>query len=132
MQMKRIKLLSLSLLLTCFSLFSYGQEALKYSSGNKELDQLRAEVREEPTDRDNFKLRAIRMKLWAVTLQQQGIRLNDYVDIDNRLNKITRWNNLWNDNQPQEFSDEEMKKLGQIVDEGYARAREISGKSQPW
>lgn len=93
---------------------------IKNSSGNKELDQIRLEVKSTPTDRETFKLRAIRMKLWAVTLQQQGIRLHDYVVIDNRLNGVTRWNNLWNGNKPQVFTDEQISTLGQIIDEGYA------------
>ena len=49
------------------------------------------------------------MKLWAASLQQQGVHLADYVAVDNRLNKITRWNNLWSGNKPQVFSDEEMR-----------------------
>ena len=98
----------------------YGQsEAPRQPSGNAELDSLRTAVASEPTTAENFKLRAIRMKLWAVTLQQQGVRLDNYVAIDNRLNRATRWNNLWNDNEPQVFTAEEMRTLGEIVDAGY-------------
>lgn len=104
------------------------------TSGNKELDQIRSEIKTTPTSRETFKLRAIRMKLWAVTLQQQGVRLDDYVAIDNRMNKVTRWNNLWSGNKPQVFSDEEMATACTIVDEGYAilekyQAVASSGKS---
>ncbi|GAL68412.1 predicted cell surface protein [Jejuia pallidilutea] len=60
------------------------------------------------------------MKLWAVTLQQLGVRLDDYVAVDNRLNSVTRWNNLWNDNKPQVFSDEEMDTACKVIDDGYA------------
>ncbi|QLE02454.1 PQQ-binding-like beta-propeller repeat protein [Galbibacter sp. BG1] len=95
-------------------------QSIENPSGNKELDSIRQAVKELPTGRENFKPRAIRMKLWAVTLQQQGVRLDDYVNIDNRLNKVTRWNNLWSGNEPQEFSDEEMGVLGEIVDDGYS------------
>jgi hypothetical protein len=55
------------------------------SSGDPELDRIRAEVRENPTNRENFKLRALKMKLWVVTLQQQGARLHDYVRIDDGM-----------------------------------------------
>ena len=129
-----MKLLSLIILALLVPLCSFGQLPVDHPSGDRELDELRGAVKTQPTSRDNFKQRAIRMKLWAVTLQQQGIRLDDYVAIDRRLNQITRWNNLWHGNQPQEFSDEEMKQLGQIVDEGYAvlekyQVKATNGKS---
>ena len=72
------------------------------------------------TQRKTFKLRAIKMKLWAAMLQQQGIPLKEYVAIDNRLNKVTRWNNLWSGNKPQQFSDKQMQKVCLIIDAGYA------------
>ncbi len=96
----------------------YGQ--VQNSSGDDELDQIRNEIKEIPTNRENFDLRAIKMKLWAVTLQQQGIPLPNYVEVDNRLNQNTRWNNLWNNNKPQVFSDDQIVTLGKIVDDGYA------------
>ena len=113
------------------TLFAQG---IENSSGDAELDQIRQEVKATPTSRETFKLRAIRMKLWAVTLQQLGVHLPDYVAVDNRLNSITRWNNLWSGNQPQVFTDEQMSKLGKIIDDGYAvlekyQAAASNGKS---
>lgn len=75
----------------------------EYSSGDAELDRIRQEVKNCPTTRETFKVRAIKMKLWAVTLQQLGVRLDDYVEIDERLSKLVRWNNLWNYNTPQKL-----------------------------
>ena len=89
------------------------------TSGSIELDYIRDEIKSVPTIRETFKLRAVRMKLWAAALQQQGVHLEDYVAIDNRLNKVTRWNNLWTGNKPQIFSNVQMSKACKIVDDGY-------------
>ncbi len=99
---------------------TWGQPRIQNPSGDVELDQIRLEINSSPTKRENFKLRAIKMKLWAASLQQQGIHLADYVNVDNRLNKITRWNNLWSGNKPQVFSTEEMNKACIVIDDGYA------------
>jgi outer membrane protein assembly factor BamB len=60
------------------------------------------------------------MKLWSVTLQQQGVRIDDYVDVDRRLSKVVRWNNLWTGGEPQTFADEQMATVCKVVDDGYA------------
>lgn len=93
---------------------------MEYPSGDAELDRIRQEIRSAPTTRDTFKLRAIKMKLWAVTLQQQGVRIDDYVEVDQRLNKVVRWNNLWSGGKPQTFTDEQMATVCKVVDDGYA------------
>lgn len=103
-----------------FVLLSVEGQSIKSPNGDPELDQIRLELKSSPTKRVNFKLRAIKMKLWAASLQQQGMHLADYVAVDNRLNKITRWNNLWSGNKPQVFSDEEMYKACLVIDDGYA------------
>lgn len=96
------------------------QMKIENPSGDFELDQIRREVRNDSTVRETFKVRAIKMKLWAVTLQQQGIRLEDYVEIDQRLSRVVHWNNLWNGGKPQEFTDEQMQQVCRVVDDGYA------------
>jgi len=104
------------------------QNEIKYPSGDQELDQIRLEVKNSPTTRENFKLRAFKMKLWVVSLQQQGARLEAYIPIDDGLRSEVWWNNIEGpgmDGTPQQFSDEQMTKLGQLVDEGYAILDEI-------
>jgi outer membrane protein assembly factor BamB len=109
----------ITLISVLFVLLSVEGQSIKKPSGDKELDIIRLEVNESATKRENFKLRAIRMKLWAATLQQQGVALSDYVAIDNRLNKITRWNNLWDGGKPQVFSDKEMQNACAVIDDGF-------------
>ena len=88
------------------------QESLFVSSGDEELDQIRLELAKQPTNRDNFKLRALKMKLWVVTLQQQGARLEAYLPIDEAFRKDIWWNTIdRNNGQPQPFTDEQMARL---------------------
>lgn len=103
-----------------FMLASSLRASVEFPSGDSELDRIRAEVSEEATSRDTFKLRAIKMKLWSVTLQQLGVNLHDYVAIDKQLNQKTGWNNIWRGGEPRVYSDEQMAELCAIVDAGYA------------
>ncbi|MFC2115394.1 PQQ-binding-like beta-propeller repeat protein [Bacteroidota bacterium] len=92
------------------------------SSGDAELDDIRQDVKENPTNRENFKLRALKMKLWVATLQQQGANLHEYVRIDDGMRSEIWWNNTEGpgmDGTPQTFTDKQMNKLGRLVDEGY-------------
>ncbi|MBT4413104.1 MAG: hypothetical protein HOC83_03350, partial [Polaribacter sp.] len=79
--MKNCKLIIFLLLAVEIS----AQGIIKNSSGDLELDKIRKEITSNITQRKTFKLRAIKMKLWAAMLQQQGIPLKEYVAIDNRL-----------------------------------------------
>jgi len=116
-----IKLVSfLTLFLFTHSSPLMAQMTAEYPSGDAELDRIRQEVKNCPTTRETFKVRAIKMKLWAVTLQQLGVRLDDYVEIDERLSKLVRWNNLWNGGIPQKFTDKQMQNVCKVVDDGYA------------
>ena len=63
------------------------------SSGDTELDNIRRNVLEIPTNRNNFKLRTLKMKLWVATLQQQGARLHEYVHVDDEMRTEIWWNN---------------------------------------
>lgn len=56
-----------------FVLLSVEGQSIKSPNGDPELDQIRLELKSSPTKRVNFKLRAIKMKLWAASLQQQGV-----------------------------------------------------------
>jgi hypothetical protein len=97
------------------------QEQAFVSSGDEELDRIRLEVTNEPTSRDNFELRALKIKLWVVTLQQQGARLEAYLPIDEAFRKDIWWNTIGRNNGlPQPFSDEQMARLTKAVDRGYA------------
>lgn len=96
------------------------QESSFVSSGDEELDQIRLELAKEPTNRENFELRALKMKLWVVTLQQQGARLEAYLPIDAAFRKDIWWNTIDSNNgQPQPFTDEQMARLSKAVDRGY-------------
>lgn len=97
------------------------QELSSVSSGDEELDRIRIDVQQQQTTRENFKLRALKMKLWVVTLQQQGARLDAYLPVDAALRKDIWWNTIdRNEGNPQPFSDEQMSRLCRAVDRGYA------------
>ena len=100
-------------------------------SGDAELDQIRAEVKTTPTTRETFQLRAFKMKLWVVSLQQQGARLEAYLPTDEGLRSIVFWNTLPQDGKPQQFSDAEIEKLSRIVDRGYAVLEAIQRSPVP-
>ena len=96
------------------------QESSFVSSGDEELDQIRLELAKEPTNRKNFEIRALKMKLWVVTLQQQGARLEAYLPIDEAFRKDIWWNTIDRSNgQPQPFTEEQMARLTKAVDRGY-------------
>ena len=70
------------------------QSSIGFPSGDAELDELRLQVQQKSTTHETFKLRAIKMKLWAVTLQQLGVRLDDYVEVDPLDLHNERWLSL--------------------------------------
>ena len=73
-----------------------------YSSGDEEIDLIRLELANKPTGPDNFPVRALLMKLWAVSLQQQGAILIDrYLHIDDAIRKIEAWNPVFSGGEPQ-------------------------------
>jgi len=96
------------------------QSSIGFPSGDAELDELRLQVQQTSTTHETFKLRAIKMKLWAVTLQQLGVRLDDYVEVDRRMSQLVRWNNLWSGGEPQVYDDDQMKQLSDVISDGYA------------
>ncbi len=115
---KRILVINIILFLVTFV---HSQELSFVSSGDAELDQIRLNVQQNPTTRETFKLRALKMKLWVVTLQQQGARLDAYLPVDSALRKDTWWNTIdRNEGKPQIFTDEQMNRLCNAVDRGYA------------
>lgn len=87
-----------------------GAQELEFiSSGDEELDRIRVGVKHQTTNRENFKLRALKMKLWVVTLQQQGARLDAYLPVDESLRKDIWWNTIdRNEGKPQQFTDEQI------------------------
>lgn len=110
----------LALLIACPAI---AQQTIDYPSGDPELDSIRLAVREHPTTHETFKLRAYKMKLWVVSLQQQGARMPDYLPIDAGLRSEIWWNNVESnvgDGSPQPFTDAQMRKLADLVDRGYA------------
>ena len=78
-------LLLVSFLFTIVSV--YAQERVFVSCGDEELDGIRLKVAKQPTTRENFEIRALKMKLWVVILQQQGARLKAYLRIDKAFRK---------------------------------------------
>ena len=102
-------------------IFANAQQQAFISSGDKELDSIRLSVAKHPTTKEDFKLRALKMKLWVVTLQQQGARLHAYLPIDEAFRKDIWWNTIdRNDGKPQQFTDDQMLRLTKAVDRGYA------------
>lgn len=115
--MKNLLLLGILGLLIQFG--AHAQE-VQYPSGDPELDSFRIAVKQVPTTRETYQLRAFKMKLWMVILQQQGADLWPYVAIDKEMAKIVWWNTtFWNGGKPQIFTDEQMTKLCDIIDRGY-------------
>jgi len=113
---------SLTLLITFLTVWvaGYSQGDQFVTSGDEELDRIRREVEEHPTSRENFELRALKMKLWVVTLQQQGARLEAYLPVDSALNRDTWWNTIdRNNGNPQQFTPQQMARLTRAVDRGY-------------
>lgn len=89
-------------------------------SGDPELDSIRIAVTEYPSDSSNFELRALKMKLWAASLQQQGISLKEYVPIDDRMASVVWWNTIdHNNGKKQEYSVGQIEFLCHTIDEGY-------------
>ena len=104
-----------------FSIPLMAQEQVFVSSGDNELDRIRIEVAKEATTRETFELRALKMKLWVVSLQQQGARLEAYLPIDKAFRKDVWWNTIdRNNGKPQDFTNEQMARLSNAVDQGYA------------
>jgi outer membrane protein assembly factor BamB len=96
------------------------QEAEFKSSGDEELDRIRTEIRTQPTNRSNFELRTLKMKLWVVTLQQQGASLEAYLPVDESLRKDVWWNTIdRNQGKSQPFTEKQMERLSLAVDRGY-------------
>jgi outer membrane protein assembly factor BamB len=120
------KYLILATLLMVLSALSLRAQGVGTSlSGDVELDSIREVVKRIPTNRSNFQLRAFKMKLWVVTLQQQGARLETYLPIDEGLRKVVFWNTLHQDGKPQQFSDADIAHLSEVVDKGYAILEKI-------
>ncbi|MDG1402793.1 hypothetical protein, partial [Polaribacter sp.] len=63
--MKNFKLIIFLLFIVEIS----AQGIIENSSGDLELDEIRKEITSNITQRKTFKLRAIKMKLWAAMLQ---------------------------------------------------------------
>ncbi|QLE02457.1 PQQ-binding-like beta-propeller repeat protein [Galbibacter sp. BG1] len=113
----KLKLISALLLMFVCRLNAQGNFL---SSGDEELDSIRLAVKKNPTSAETFQLRAFKMKLWMVILQQQGARLDPFVAIDNEMAEIVWWNTIfWNEGKPQDFTPDEMDKLCDITDRGY-------------
>ena len=49
--------------------------AYKHTSGDDEIDQIRKEIKTHPTDESNYESRGYMLKLWELSLQQQGVVL---------------------------------------------------------
>jgi hypothetical protein len=97
----------------------FGQGLGTVYTGDKELDSIRLAVKSQKTDRQTFQIRAFKMKLWSVALQQQGAHLNAYLPIDDGMRKIIFWNTLHQDGRPQQYSDKEIAQLSKVIDDGY-------------
>ena len=52
------------------------KDALKNSSGDEEIDQIRKDIKFHPTDESNYIYRGSMLKLWQLSLQQQGAILS--------------------------------------------------------
>ncbi len=116
-----MKRLSIFLCILLIHSLSYAQEfTSKYSSGDEELDQVRSEIQVVPTDRSNYASRAILMKLWAVSLQQQGVHIfPNYASIDTRLRAISKWNPMFHGGDAQAYTDKDIAGIGEVLKEGY-------------
>ena len=81
-----------NIILFHFSMSSVVASTNHPTSGDADIDRVRAEVRESKTTADNYELRGFLMKLWVVALQQQGAMMEDFMRIDQGLSRIVFWN----------------------------------------
>lgn len=109
------------LLIIGFSLQAQkGYDVSKYPSGDDEIDRLRVEVFQSPTTRDNYNVRILMMKLWAVSLQQQGVWLGeDYYAVDQHLNRYSMWNPVFKGGEEQIYTDADIAEFVTVVQNGY-------------
>ncbi|MFY0654940.1 MAG: PQQ-binding-like beta-propeller repeat protein [Cyclobacteriaceae bacterium] len=109
-----------------FAFAQMGYDVSKYPSGDREIDRLRKEVFESPTTWDNYDLRLLMMKLWAVSLQQQGVWLGeDYYAIDQHLNKYSKWNPVFQGLEAQVYSETELDQFKIVVKNGYTELNRL-------
>jgi len=98
----------------------------KYSSGDEEIDRIREELKEVATTRDNFAVRVLLMKNWAVALQQQCADLGErYLEVDRRLANLSVWNPVFHGREEQFYSNEDVMAFSGIIDEGFAVLAEV-------
>lgn len=89
------------------------------SSGDPEIDAIRAKVRQTDTDADNFRRRGFMMKQWLVALQQQGANVEEYLPVDSAMRRIVPWNMLDRQGYKPQYSEKQMKRLCDLIDRGY-------------
>ncbi|QLE02455.1 PQQ-binding-like beta-propeller repeat protein [Galbibacter sp. BG1] len=113
----------LPIFIVLFSVQTHCQEPniLRYPSGDNEIDSLRIAINRMPTDRTNYNTRILMMKLWAVTLQQQGVNLGKaYMEVDQHLNRFSKWNPVFKGGEEQIYTDADIKEFAKVVKNGYA------------
>ena len=113
-------------LLTSSTVTVSANPAWSYSSGDREIDGIRVAVRELPTGRETFLLRLHLMRLWAVSLQQQGASLiGSYLDVDKGIMQIVSWHPVFHGGDLPTLDDEKIKTLCGLIDRGYGLLEEI-------
>ena len=117
------KKLILLIILSGWSILVFSQQTRKsfYTSGDAEIDLVREEVEKTKTTRENYEVRLLLMKLWAVALQQQGVWLGeDYYQVDQYLNRVSQWNPVFKGGEAQVYTNKDMEDFAAIVQQGYA------------
>ncbi len=78
------------LLLAAIMLNTFNLSAQKYTSGDKDIDKARVEVKNEKTSEANFRERHLMLYMWLGALQQQGANTVSYYDLDKKYYQLER------------------------------------------
>ena len=81
------------------------------SSGDKEIDRVRKEVAQTPTDESNYEERLFILYIWRCLLQRQGADMSSYIPIYDRILSASRSGNI--------------KELCSAIDEGFKVLEQI-------
>ncbi len=94
------------------------------TSGDPDIDRVRAEVRVTPTTVDNYQKRALLLFVWLGSLQQQGADTHSLFDVDEAYYRL-QGDVVKGRGAAKE---EALQKICKVVDDGYEQMEEIFRK----
>ena len=88
------------------------------TSGDPDIDRIRAEVRATPTTADNYQKRALLLFVWLGSLQQQSADTHSFFDVDKAYYRL-QGNVVHGRGAAKE---EAIQNICKVVDDGYQGA----------